>query len=399
MSHVSFRLITVDRGQPYIGTKPRGRLGREGLRTRRGGEMSALGLPSVEAADAQLQLGALGLASSCLLALRLGNLRRYKTNEEQQVVQEGELESRGYRTAARSVNWGTCDDVGPRDYMEDAFHVDQEADHFFVGVYDGHGGSASSAFLRDNLHKSVLSLLRKNKATLNNNGSTEQEVSQKYESLLCEAFCATDSALIDHIAGLGDPECWSGSTATVCLVNSSDIICANVGDSRAVLCRGDKPIELSADHRPTTMNASGRSEIKRVNDAGGWVTQSRVCGILAVSRAFGDYEFKGGRFELLEELKETSDRIAVKADMDKPPVISTPHVATFARTCNDKFVIVATDGLWDTMNSAQAVTFVRSELKRDPSLTMDAIADSLVSRALRCRTQDNVACVVFQLSP
>lgn len=41
-------------------------------------------------------------------------------------------------------------------------------------------------------------------------------------------------------------------------------------------------------------------EMDRVKRAGGWSVGGRVCGILAVSRAFGDYEFKGGRFDLLE---------------------------------------------------------------------------------------------------
>ncbi len=35
------------------------------------------------------------------------------------------------------------------------------------------------------------------------------------------------------------------------------------------------------------------SEVERVESVGGWIADGRVCDILAVSRAFGDYEFKG----------------------------------------------------------------------------------------------------------
>eukprot|EP00983_Pelagomonas_calceolata_P025404 797854-Pelagomonas_calceolata.AAC.2 len=35
-------------------------------------------------------------------------------------------------------------------------------------------------------------------------------------------------------------------------------------------------------------------EVARVKAAGGWVYDGRVCNILAVSRAFGDWEFKVG---------------------------------------------------------------------------------------------------------
>jgi serine/threonine protein phosphatase PrpC len=41
----------------------------------------------------------------------------------------------------------------------------------------------------------------------------------------------------------------SGSTATVALVRRDKIIVANVGDSRAVLCRNGRPVDLSTEHR------------------------------------------------------------------------------------------------------------------------------------------------------
>lgn len=42
------------------------------------------------------------------------------------------------------------------------------------------------------------------------------------------------------------------------------------------------------------------SEIARVESVGGWISDDRVCDILAVSRAFGDSQFKGpGLQELL----------------------------------------------------------------------------------------------------
>lgn len=46
---------------------------------------------------------------------------------------------------------------------------------------------------------------------------------------------------------------------------------------------------LSEDHKP------GREdEAKRIRDAGGFVINGRVMGELAVSRAFGDVDFKKG---------------------------------------------------------------------------------------------------------
>lgn len=49
------------------------------------------------------------------------------------------------------------------------------------------------------------------------------------------------------------------------------------------------PVCLSEDHKP------GREdEAKRIRDAGGFVINGRVMGELAVSRAFGDVDFKKG---------------------------------------------------------------------------------------------------------
>ena len=41
-----------------------------------------------------------------------------------------------------------------------------------------------------------------------------------------------------------------GSTANVVVIYKNKIYCANTGDSRSVLCRNDKAIPLSYDHKP-----------------------------------------------------------------------------------------------------------------------------------------------------
>lgn len=334
----------------------------------------------------------IGLFSSCfLIGSLLGSTTgKTKDGEAQVVAQQLRRPS--------DFDWGVGEEIGPRDYMEDTYYISKCRDHFFAAVYDGHGGSGSSQYLQSNFYKFVNTALGKNRRMMDNYFSNPEQVDLIVQGLMSNAFADADSALIDYIADLGDPECWSGSTATVCIVNSSLVICANIGDSKAVLCRGGKPIDLSVDHRPSSSSKCGRSEMKRINDAGGWISQSRVCGILAVTRAFGDYEFKGGRFELLDELKQSDDKLASSATLETPPVICEPHCCTMQRSQLDEFIILATDGLWDTMNSAQAVTFVRGMMKLNPDQTMQEVADALVERAIRCRTQDNVACVVLKLS-
>lgn len=57
-----------------------------------------------------------------------------------------------------SYKWGAAEAMGPREYMEDAWAVKDSGfagGYFFASIMDGHGGEASSAWLRENLFKSL----------------------------------------------------------------------------------------------------------------------------------------------------------------------------------------------------------------------------------------------------
>ena len=80
----------------------------------------------------------------------------------------------------------------------------------------------------------------------------------------------------------------AGCTANVCLITHDTIFCANSGDSRAILVdKNGKVTELSHDHKP-----DNAGEMSRIKAAGGFVDDGRVQGIIAVSRAIGDWEYK-----------------------------------------------------------------------------------------------------------
>ena len=57
-----------------------------------------------------------------------------------------------------------------------------------------------------------------------------------------EAFATADGIFKERFGELAK-QC--GSTAVVCLVMGQRLICANLGDARAVLCREGKHVELS----------------------------------------------------------------------------------------------------------------------------------------------------------
>lgn len=75
----------------------------------------------------------------------------------------------------------------------------------------------------------------------------------------------------------------SGCTAVVALLRDRELVVANAGDSRCVLCHEGKAVDLSIDHKP-----EDEEEKQRIEAAGGKVTgDGRVNGGLNLSRAIG----------------------------------------------------------------------------------------------------------------
>jgi len=94
-------------------------------------------------------------------------------------------------------------------------------------------------------------------------------------------------------------------------------------------------VELSYDHKP-----DDPLELKRIQNAGGFVEDSRVNGSLALSRALGDFEYKGN-----------------PAINKRDQVVSPfPDVKTVPITPDTQFILLACDGIWDVKTSQEGVT-------------------------------------------
>ncbi|OQR67947.1 protein phosphatase 1L-like [Tropilaelaps mercedesae] len=119
--------------------------------------------------------------------------------------------------------------------------------------------------------------------------------------------------------------------------------------------------------------SSNFQEQKRIQDAGGFISFNgvwRVAGILATSRAIGDYPLK-----------------------DRNYVTAEPDILTFNLTQQQaSFIILASDGLWDTVSNEEAVAFLRG--KR--SLT--GAGKELARRSYQKGSQDNITVLVIDLS-
>lgn len=113
------------------------------------------------------------------------------------------------------------------------------------------------------------------------------------------------------------------------------------GDSRAVVA-GKNEIFGTEDHKPYL-----EKERKRIEGAGGSVMIQRINGSLAVSRAFGDYEYKDDP----------------RLPADQQLVSPEPDVYIRERNLeNDQFMVVACDGIYDVMTNEELAEFVKDRL-------------------------------------
>ena len=189
----------------------------------------------------------------------------------------------------------------------------------------------------------------------------------QYLARQVQAFVRTDRELYDASqAPLSEssPAC-SGTTALTALIWGDQLIVANAGDCRAVLCRRGKAMELTNDHRP-----SNPEEALRVRAAGGHICpDGYLNGHLSVLRALGDHHFK--------DLKAATGPDGAM----QGPLTAEPEVASQAILPEDEFIILACDGFWDVFSSQRAIEFARQQLRdhNDPQLCSQQLVRCLAS--------------------
>ncbi|CAM9402078.1 unnamed protein product [Ectocarpus fasciculatus] len=233
------------------------------------------------------------------------------------------------------------------------------------GVFDGHNGQMSSEALRAGLHLAV---------------AKQPTFHQAPDKAVVQAFNCFDKDLCARQEQEGDT---SGSTALVVVFDgrSRSILVANVGDSRCVAsCGGGVAARLSSDHR-----LSRPDERARVVASGGFVTNDRINGVLAVSRSFGDVQHKEGKSPGLTATPELRSERVISSTL--------PSGGGVGGGGSMEFVILATDGLWDVIEDQEAVNFIRVYLS-EKNGDLSGAARELTKLALDQGSVDNVSAVL-----
>lgn len=166
---------------------------------------------------------------------------------------------------------------GWRNQQEDSHIADLKLPNgeAIFGVFDGHGGKEVALYVEKKFVETFKKL--------------PEYKNGQYEDALRRCFIIMDEQMTadkskDPITAFSMQ---AGCTACVAIFTKDSVICANSGDSRCVLARGATALEMSEDHKP-----DNTEELRRIETAGGFVEEGRVRGILSLSRALGDLEYK-----------------------------------------------------------------------------------------------------------
>mmetsp|Transcript_7174 Transcript_7174/g.11835 ORF Transcript_7174/g.11835 Transcript_7174/m.11835 type:complete len:421 (+) Transcript_7174:348-1610(+) len=241
------------------------------------------------------------------------------------------------------LKYGAWKVQGLRETMEDNFDIIDRGrcGFLYASVFDGHGGCAASDYLRQRLYKIFSNTIAKvpgEAAPISDESPDFSDESlqipktslmsrppeaeaaaaapemcsvvdledildsmdpiEEVAGLSCpipltrvlrRMFEEADTELLDYLKTVEDhDQSRSGSTATVALVRKDRIIIANVGDSRAVLGRGDSAIDLSKEHRAYGDSDITWNEIARIEDVRDEETIRSVLDGLAACRVTHD---------------------------------------------------------------------------------------------------------------
>jgi serine/threonine protein phosphatase PrpC len=316
----------------------------------------------------------------------------------------------------------------------------------FVAVFDGHGGNGVSRYLKQNLYRTMKQHLHRkywedselhngivevnskhqtntislqdnesrpnrhgwfDKVLWNNNTTDESSTAAapvatsqssmvpsvaSYVAALRSAFAEIEANVVSN-----DEFESQGSTAVAVIVHESDdghrtILSANVGDSRAILCRNNTAVDLTRDHKPNDTREKAR--IFAMGETIEWDRIARVHRVrtLSLSRAIGDRYAKP----------------VVSSDVEIAHYPIPTLTTTDNNVDNDDFILLASDGLWDVMSSNDVAQYVKSVMdsklqqqtnnKNDNQnykfLLRKQMAKSVAQEALKRGSADNV-CVIM----
>jgi serine/threonine protein phosphatase PrpC len=276
------------------------------------------------------------------------------------------------------------------------------SDNYMFGVFDGHGqfGTEASQFASSSFALSFSlagmgdpggSPVKKTPAGATASPATTPNKAQRRGTLMMmndmkHTMKETHKALLQERTF---DVSLSGTTAVVAFIDANRLFVANAGDSKAVLATQSNgrlmAKDLNVEHKANT-----NSEGKRIAASGGKVKEDQSYEG-APARVFLQEPlfYKGQYFEIpgLAMSRSLGDKVAHSVG-----VSSEAEVLKKILDRDDRFIVVASDGLWEFVTSAEAINIVAQSLDSPSGWgDLDVAAAKLLAEAeVRWALEDEV---------
>merc|ERR1712000_457742 len=255
-------------------------------------------------------------------------------------------------------SWGVALMQGKRPYMEDTYSTYFSSSGIsYFGVYDGHGNDHVSKYLASNLLGNV------HDSFMNQNGS----LTERIEKSLKESFMKTNEQYKTFAKKNRSNWGSGGSTGVVAAIYKDE---------------NSQVYPMSEDHKPDSPK-----EKERIEKSGGFVTipprgPARLNGILATSRAFGDFDLE----PQITAYPDIVDIIIGKMNESGSFELDSNWDS------NSAMLILASDGLFDVYGSQEASAFAirKRKSKMSPSKVSEWFTQSAYDRG----SSDNITTLV-----
>jgi protein phosphatase 1L len=225
-----------------------------------------------------------------------------------------------------------------------------------------------------------------------------------------KAFADAEKYALNNLIG--------GSTAVFTYIHNGIAHVANVGDSRAVFGTKDGVAFATQDQKPHRADEHERIiqangiVYREKNELGVSMGQWRI-NCLAMSRSIGDGWCKGREVhgeslclprERIEVSNQTSSfleqwrKSAVPNLVLMPKmgqVIAEPEYTQISLTDAHRWLIIATDGLWDVVNNEEALAMVQNYY--DEHKCIEGVSTVLSDYAIERGSKDNITVLVVDL--
>ena len=257
---------------------------------------------------------------------------------------------------------------------EDRYQAKQIGPYRYFAVFDGHGGTRKMGryhvadYAVEHLHEKIAEYL--GNIDLNNQREVISEISR---------------AIVDLDDEMYNNNLLYGSTCTLVLIDDERNIIyqVNVGDSKSIIFN-QGIISATVNHDP-----DDPEEETRIEAANGYVYGGRVMGILAVSRAFGDFDLKG---------KQDDNYHPIDGMVSALPDIKVIQI-NHQRTIGPKYIILTSDAPYerDAFNDDSLVSLFYNINGDSPVNTPDKaniIAATMVQTIFPRTTDDTTILLV-----